>query len=148
MNQILIVEESRSEADDLQRELHLAGVVNPIRHITDGAEAMALLLKEERSAASTAVPSILFIDLKLPNLVGFEILDRIRSRDAFLRTLRIALTQLEDIASIRHAYALGAQTFLTQPVWHEDLAAVIRSFPRHWMFSGGPEGTAYPSATI
>src|SRR5256885_16746780 len=99
MQHILLVEDTDSDAELLIRTLNLVGVANQVRRIADGDEAMAHLAYLEKADADS-IPSALFLDLKLPGLSGFEILQRIRDRPALSKTLRVVLSQIDDTKSI------------------------------------------------
>lgn len=139
MKEILLVEDTATDAELLQRALKLAGIANPVRHISDGAEAMACLQAAESATATPPeIPSILFLDLKLPRVSGFEILEWIQGRKAFKKTLRIVLSQVDDIQSIKRAYAAGAQSYLAKPLHQSEINDLVASFSGYWSFSKKP----------
>jgi two-component system response regulator len=140
MDEIVLVEDSDSDARLIQRTLQLAGVHNPVRHYWTGQEALnGLSAAEKRGRKGEGkLPGILIIDLKLPDMTGYDILLWLQSRKAYQATLRIVLSQLEDIPSIKKAYAFGANSFLTKPARQEDLDELIRVYPAHWMLQRGP----------
>src|SRR6266536_1895324 len=75
---VLIVDD---DADDLffaHRVLQKAGVTNPIMSCGDGREAVALLkrLLEEKAM----LPVVIFLDVKMPHLDGFQTLRWIREQ--------------------------------------------------------------------
>ncbi len=135
MKEILLVEDSDTDATLLQRVLKEAKVINPLHHLSNGAEALTCLQETERKAPedSATVPSILLLDLKLPAVSGFEILSFLRGRAAFSELLKIIVSDLDDLESIRKAYALGAHSFLTKPVHRSDLKELIRVYPAPWI---------------
>ena len=59
---------------------------------------------------------ILLLDLEMPEMNGFEVLDRLRSDPATTFLPVIVITGLEDFVSIDRAYALGATSFVIKPV--------------------------------
>ena len=135
MRDILIVEDSETDARLLKRVLQSVGVSNPIAHVLGGKQALKWL---ERAVAAARkehglVMAILFLDLKLPDLSGFEILARIKEEAVLAETLRIVLSQWGDLDSIRRAYSLGAHSFLNKPVTQEDVKELIKGFPNHWV---------------
>ena len=140
MKEILLVEDSDQDAESVGRALRLFGVVNPVRRLHDGVEAMGYLVRAEKVAAvGPALPSVLLLDIRLPGLSGFEILEYLQNRPAFAATLKIVLSNIEDIHSIKHAYALGAQSFLTKPINQSELGNLVGAFPAYWLLS--PAGT-------
>ena len=137
MHEILLVEDSQSDASLVQRTLQAAGVCNPVRHILSGADAIAYLEAAALAPAASnrPMPSILLLDLKLPDMTGFDILAQIEGKPEFVNMLRIVLSVLGDTASVRKAYAGGAQSFLNKPILQEDIDELIKNFPRQWLLS-------------
>jgi CheY-like chemotaxis protein len=133
MKQILLVEDLDSDAELFQQALRRAGIRNPLRRCVTGEEAFAHL-KQAAEIAPITPPStaILVLDLKLPGMSGFDIIEKIRHWPAFAKALRIVLTNADDSKSIRRAYNLGAHSFLTKPVQQSDLRELVGSFPQHW----------------
>lgn len=137
MNEILLVEDSEADARLAERTLQIAGVCNPVRHVLTEAEASAYLESVVAGArsANKPVPSILLLDLKLPDGSGFDILARIERQPELANMLRIVLSTFGDIASVKKAYAAGAHSFLNKPILQEHLDELIKNFPRHWLLS-------------
>jgi CheY-like chemotaxis protein len=125
--------------------LALAWISNPVRRFNNGSEAMAYLSHAAVAAAiGPAVPSIILLDIKLPGNSGFEILKYIKTCPAFDKSLKIVLSQLDDTRSIKEAYALGANSFLTKPLKQSELADLIVTFPGYWLIAGKPGTGTHP----
>jgi CheY-like chemotaxis protein len=138
MKGILLIEDSDQDAESVEHAFRLFGIVNPVLRLRDGVEALEYLVQAEKVAAvGPPVPSVLLLDLRLPGVTGFEILDFLQNRPAFAATLKIVLSQVEDLHSIKRAYALGAQSFLCKPIHQSDLNNLIISFPTHWLLMKG-----------
>ena len=72
-------------------------------------------------------PGLLLIDLMLPGLAGFDILDQMRG-DAVLRNLPvIVLSEAGDAAGKRKALDFGASEFLAKPVDASELKLRVRN---------------------
>jgi two-component system response regulator len=113
MQEILLVEDSDEDAQLLRLALKRAGIANPVRHLFDGVTAGILLREIDRvGSLSPLLPGVLVIDLKLPGMSGFDLLELTQKSHAFGGTLRIVLSQLDDTRSIKRAYTLGARSFL------------------------------------
>ena len=56
------------------------------------------------------------VDLDMPGMSGFEVIEHIRRDPAFRHLPIIVCTSNEDIASIDKAYRVGATSFITKPV--------------------------------
>ena len=97
MHDILLVEDSDDDAALTFRLFAAAGVKNSVTRARNGAETIAYLDEVETpSPVHRDPPSIVVLDLKLPDASGFDILARIYRRPAFANTLRIVLSQLGD----------------------------------------------------
>ena len=136
MPDIIIIEDSEVDAELLRRGLNRVGVSNPIRFFSKGAHAISYLKKgAEDPASGVPIPGVIFIDLKLPDLSGFQVLEELKQIPALAKSLKIVISNLDDIPSIKRAYAAGAQSFLTKPLDESELRELIWSFPGHWSSS-------------
>jgi two-component system, response regulator len=135
VQEIILVEDSDNDAALVRRALRSLSVANPIRHLETGTDALAYLNTVlETAAVAPPSVSIIFIDLILPGMSGFEVLRHIAGQPAFAKTLRIVLTNLTDTDTIKRAYSLGAHSFLIKPIQSADLQELMTSFPSHWSF--------------
>jgi FixJ family two-component response regulator len=71
----------------------------------------------------------LVLDLKLPGMSGFDLLERLRKTRTPLRVVLITAHGGEETR--RRALALGAAAFLSKPFRTEDLVAAVRSCGEH-----------------
>jgi CheY-like chemotaxis protein len=132
---ILIVEDSADDAELFKRLLIRTGVLNPIRVMHNAADAMAYLDGKGKHAnrQHSPVPSVVILDLKLPDIDGFEVLEWCKAHDHCKDALIVILSGHGDIASIRRAYKLGADSFLTKPCRPADLENLIHGYPQYWL---------------
>jgi len=133
MRQILLVDDLDSDAMLLERALRMAGVANPIQRATSGVDAIAFLYTIQTAATAIPVPlGIVFIDLKLPDKSGFDILKLMQGRSVFEDTLKVVVSSIDDMENIKRAYSLGADSFIAKPANQFDLKELLRAFPEHW----------------
>src|SRR5947208_11486362 len=133
MSEILLAEDSVDDVERVRVFLSQFGVENKLKWINDGAKAMHYL----KLAAEP--PGILLLDIKLPGVSGFEILDALREMPAHNKSLRVVFSNADGISTIREAYARGAHTFLTKPLEAEDFQSMIKGFPQYWMIGGSAQ---------
>jgi len=146
MTEILVIEDVHSDAELLIRALNIAGITNPVRRLVSGADALIYLTYAATIApVACSIPSVLFLDLRLPKINGLEILEQIVRIAAFAKTLRIVLSHIDDTKTIQRAYDVGAHTFLTKPIRQSDLTELITAFPGYWTFDlpSAPEGVGH-----
>jgi CheY-like chemotaxis protein len=134
---ILVVDDDAHDVVFLKAVLKKAGVVNPGVVVRDGAEAVCYFKGEGVFAdrEKYPLPSILFLDLKMPIRDGFHILDWLQGQPQFKPMLIIIITGDWEKRGIERARALGAHSFLIKPLELADLLSLIKAFPDHWMIS-------------
>jgi DNA-binding response OmpR family regulator len=88
--------------------VHLSSPAASIETVADGASALSLL--------SASPFDVALLDIEMPALDGFSLLEKIRAEPGLLHLPVIMLTGHEDIASIDRAFSLGANSFVTKPV--------------------------------
>ena len=92
----------------------LADDGHDVTAFTDGAAA--------RTAAMATPPDLLILDVMMPELDGFQVLDMLRAR-ASIRIL--VLTARASEIDWSRAYKLGADGFMTKPFDPDELASTV-----------------------
>lgn len=92
----------------------------------DGLEALEWL--EEN------LPDLVICDVQMPNMDGYQFLEKIRQRGYTKHTPVIMLSSVESSKERVKCYSLGAQDFLAKPFNPEELSALINKnlFPIHY----------------
>jgi CheY-like chemotaxis protein len=131
---ILIVEDSRDDAELLHQQLAAAGLCNPCHTVSCGAAALAYVEGQGQYAdrEKYPFPSVVLLDLKMPEMDGFEVLERLRRLPEVTGILVVAVSALDDLESIRRAYQLGANSFVAKPCRKADVLRLIYGFPGYW----------------
>lgn len=137
---ILLVDDSADDRVLLRRAFTKAGVINPVYEVKTGREAIAYLDGEGHFAdrAKFPFPRILLLDLNMPEVDGFGVLEWIRSKLAVGGLLIIILSRIDEIRQVNRAYALGANSFLTKPGPPEEMDGLISSFRDYWILRNKP----------
>lgn len=146
-NGILIVEDYEDDAKLLELLLSGAGVINPIRSVLSAEQAIAYLegAPPYWNRANYPLPAVIFVDLKLPGIDGFDFLRWLRSHPHLKTAFIVFLSATGDLVSVQAAYALGANSFLVKPCRPADLENLIACYPTFWMRP--PPPTALPPET-
>lgn len=131
---ILIVEDNSDDAILLRQTLRQAGVRNSIRCVHSAIEAIAYLQGDFPYADREAhpLPKIIFLDLKLPAMDGFEFMAWLDANGRRNEFQILAISGLDDIAAIRRAYSSGAISFLPKPCTIADIKELIQVHPAYW----------------
>ena len=82
---ILLVEDNEDDVFLMKRAFKAAGILNPLFLVDDGQKAMDYLEGTGECADRTRhpLPSLIFLDLKLPFVRGLDVLAWLRQDDRF-----------------------------------------------------------------
>jgi len=130
----LLVEDNEDDVVLIKRAFSKSGLASPIYGVRSGLEAMQYLDGAGRfgDRQRYPFPRVVLLDLKMPGVDGFEVLDWIRRRPA-MRGLRVVvLTSSTNMADISRAYELGACSFLVKPVHFEELCKMTVAIESYW----------------
>ena len=122
---IVMIEDDEGHARLIEKNIRRAGIMNDIRHFTDGGTALDYLFTSPEGPALNG-PALVLLDLNLPDMSGTDILARIKSDDALKRTPVVVLTTTDDKVEIQRCYDLGCNVYITKPVNYESFAQAIR----------------------
>ena len=103
---VLVVDDNKDAADSLAMLLQLEGCT--VATAADGAEALA--------AFDRLQPEIVLLDIGLPDIDGYEVARRMRSRQGPKKAMLIALTGWGQDQDKRRAAQAGFDEHLTKPV--------------------------------
>ena len=122
---IVMIEDDDGHARLIERNIRRAGIMNEIRHFTDGGSALKYLHNDEKGPALNG-PALVLLDLNLPDMNGADILADIKSNEKLRRTPVVVLTTTDDKVEIQRCYDLGCNVYITKPVNYESFADAIR----------------------
>jgi CheY-like chemotaxis protein len=131
---ILIVEDYEDDAKLLQLLLTNVGVSNAIRISLSAEDAINYLdgVPPFSNRDLYPIPSVVFVDLKLPGISGFELLRWMKSHPELKDIFVVVLSATGDLISVQAAYSLGANSFLIKPCRPADLENLIVCYPAFW----------------
>jgi CheY-like chemotaxis protein len=134
MKTILQVEDDPNDVFLLQHAMKKMGVANPIQFVTDGQQAIDYLQGAGKFADRTKFPfpCLLLLDLKLPYVMGLDVLEWIRQQPGMALPV-IVLSASAEEADIAAAYRLGANAFLTKPSEASKLQDMVKAIRDFWL---------------
>lgn len=104
--------------DDEEFRLLVRSTLEPSDYAVVEAESGAAAIKKFRQLQ----PSLVMLDVMMPELDGFDVCKEIRQSPNGLNTPIVMITSLDDVESIKKAFDLGATDFITKPVDWQMLA--------------------------
>jgi two-component system, OmpR family, KDP operon response regulator KdpE len=117
VTRILLVEDDQQVRAFIESTLHLASYQT--LSAGDGLQGVLLAQRE--------LPHLIILDIGLPRLNGFQILERVRETDD---TPIIMLTSRDAEEDKLHAFSLGADDYLTKPFSARELLARVQAVLR------------------
>lgn len=140
---ILIVEDLSNDVILLKMALRRAGVHNPVQVVNDGQQAIEYLCGSAIYADRTKFPfpRLIFSDLKMPRMGGFEILAWLKKHPECSVIPLIFLTASSLDEDIKRAYQMGANAYLVKPTKIEDLQEMVKTAFQFWTWCAIPSVT-------
>ena len=124
---ILMIEDDEGHARLIEKNIRRAGVTNEIIPFRDGTSAVNYLLGSDNSGRNAiGRPSLVLLDLNLPDMTGIDILQRLKANEHTKTTPVIVLTTTDDAREIQRCYDLGANVYITKPLNYDSFANAIR----------------------
>lgn len=132
---ILVAEDDETDIMLLQRAFLKAGLNPRLNFVRDGQEAIHYLKGEPAFADRTAhpLPHIMLLDLKMPRMDGFAVLDWVRKQPGFKRLIVVVLTTSDVEKDVAKAYELGANSFVTKPSDTSKLPLLAQKLHEYWL---------------
>jgi PAS domain S-box-containing protein len=118
--QVLVVDDNADAASSLAILLRLEGHRADVAH--SGPEAL--------EAVARSRPDVVFLDIGMPGMDGYEVARRLRARHDPVAMKLVALTGWGQEHDRRLAQAAGFDDHLTKPVAATDLQALLAADPR------------------
>jgi CheY-like chemotaxis protein len=127
---ILLVEDSPDDVFFFRRAVQKSGVAAVTHVANDGVEAIDYLSHQGRfaDAAANPKPDVMFLDLKLPHVNGFEVLEWMKRHAECPHVDVIVLTSSNQASDREQAEGLGAALFLTKPPSADQLKELLAKF--------------------
>jgi len=134
---ILLVENNRDDIVLIRRAFERAGRGDQVRSVTTGMEAVAYLSGDPPygDRGQYPLPGLVLLDIKMPGMDGFEVLQWIRRQWELSHLCVVMLTSSDEIRDANRAYKLGADSFLVKPLDFENAGDLGRSLDA--MFARG-----------
>lgn len=132
---ILHVEDREEDVFLLRYAFKRAGITAPVEVASDGQEAIDFLGGTGKFAGRERFqpPCLVLLDLKLPQKMGLDVLEWIRSQPGLRRLIVIVLSSSIHEGDVQRAYELGVNAFLVKPSSTDTLADMCAALKHFWL---------------
>lgn len=122
--EILLVEDDEDHAELIQLNLIKAGIDNLVTHLADGQAAIDYIqeLVDQKSKKSL----LMLLDLNLPVLDGFNVLQKMKAKPETNSIPIVILTSTNTPEEIDRCYRLGCNVFINKPVDYPSFVNAIK----------------------
>jgi CheY-like chemotaxis protein len=131
---VLVAEDDPNDVFLLRRAFQKAGLSNPLVVFRNGQEAIDYLSNAHSPNPSTCSNAALFfLDLKMPLMDGFDVLNWLHDRPGAKMMPIIVLTSSNQEKDIAQARQLGADDYRVKPQQFEELIAIVQEVRARWL---------------
>ncbi|HEY9796994.1 MAG TPA: response regulator [Leptolyngbyaceae cyanobacterium] len=130
--EILLVEDSPSDADLTEEALSDGKVLNHLHWVEDGVEALAFLRRQGKYTKAPR-PDLILLDLNLPKKDGREVLAQIKADPSLKRIPVVILSTSAAERDILKTYELNANCYVTKPIDLEQFISVVKLIEEFWL---------------
>ena len=131
---ILLVDDNEDDRLLMLRSLKKSDPGAEVVSIASGGEALDYLNDLDDSPH----PTVLLLDLNMPKVDGFEVLENIRANPETHSLPVVILTTSNEEEDVRRAYELGANSFVRKPVDSSEFADVVSQLKSYWLKTNLP----------
>ncbi len=131
--EILLIEDSPDDAELTIRALKKNKLVNSLKHLHDGEEALNFIFNEDHP-----IPKLILLDLKMPKVDGIEVLKRLKSDPVKKIIPVVILTSSKEERDIVESYRLGVNAYIVKPVDFEKFVQAVTDIGLFWMIINQP----------
>jgi CheY-like chemotaxis protein len=126
---VLLVEDADVHVEFTRLAFEQAADNVKLRVARDGESALEML------NARSKPPSLILLDLGLPRMSGFEVLEAVRTHadKNVRRTPVVVLTTSRAPDDVQRAYDLSANSFVSKPLELDDFVALIDDLRKWWL---------------
>jgi len=130
--EILMIEDNPGDVRLTREVLKDAKVHNRLVAVKDGQEAMNYLYKND-PYTDVIRPDLILLDLNLPRMSGFEILQKIKSDQGLKSIPVVILTSSQAEKDILAGYEGYANAYITKPVSLDQFSRIVQAIEGFWL---------------
>jgi CheY-like chemotaxis protein len=139
VKRILLVEDDPKDVELTMTGLAEYNLANEVVVAGDGEEALDYLFRRRKYQERPDVnPAVTLLDLKLPKVNGFEVLEKIRADENLKMIPVVVLTSSNEERDLIRSYNLGVNAYVTKPVDFHEFVNAVKELGIFWAVINEP----------
>jgi len=139
LKRILLVEDDPKDVELTLTGLAEYNLANEVVIVGDGEEALDYLYRRGKyQTRHNGNPAVMLLDLKLPKLNGFEVLQQVRSDENLKMIPIVVLTSSNEERDLVRSYKLGVNAYVTKPVDFHEFVNAVKELGVFWAVINEP----------
>ena len=130
--EILLIEDSPSDANLTMQSLQQAKITNRLHWVEEGEAAMDFLY-QRGEYINAPRPDLIVLDLNLPGMDGREILADVKADPDLRRIPVVVLTTSSNEEDVLRSYDLNANCYVTKPFNVQQFIQVVQLISDFWL---------------
>jgi CheY-like chemotaxis protein len=139
LKRILLVEDDPKDVELTLTGLADYHLVNEVEVARDGEEALDYLYRRGNyQKRADGNPAVILLDLKLPKVNGFEVLQQIRADESLKMIPVVVLTSSHEERDLVQSYKLGSNAYVVKPVDFHQFVNAVKELGAFWAIINEP----------
>ena len=139
LKRILLVEDDPKDIELTMTGLAEYNLANEVVVAHDGEEALDYLFRREKYASRpNGNPAVMLLDLKLPKVNGFEVLEQVRAEEGLKMIPVVVLTSSHEERDLVKSYKLGVNAYVVKPVDFHQFVNAVKELGVFWAVINEP----------
>ena len=143
LGRILLVEDDPKDVELTLTALEDYNLTNEVVVARDGEEALDYLYRRGNyQTRSNGNPAVMLLDLKLPKVNGFEVLQQVRGNESLKMIPVVVLTSSHEERDLVQSYKLGVNAYVVKPVDFHQFVNAVKELGAFWaVINEAPPGS-------
>lgn len=129
---VLLVEDNEDHVFLTRASFEEAKLQIDMHHVDDGAKCLAFLRKQPPYEDAPS-PDLVLLDIHMPRMDGYEVLDAIVKDDALRHLPVIVLTTSAEALDIERMYGMRCSSYIAKPLDFESFTKAVAQLAGYWL---------------
>jgi CheY-like chemotaxis protein len=139
LKRILLVEDDPKDVELTLTGLADYNLANEVVVARDGEEALDYLYRRgNHQKRPNGNPAVMLLDLKLPKVNGFEVLEQVRADEGLKMIPVVILTSSHEERDLVKSYRLGVNAYVVKPVEFHQFVNAVKELGVFWAVINEP----------